>query len=263
MTETGALQPWRRRARGVADSSSSGGLSCRRAKHRSLTGHARMARRLASLIPFYEYDERSSSAPTTRRTRSPRAAATASCGLPRSTATRFAETARADRRGGRRHLRPAVHRRLPRAVPVQPLRARAPARRLVRASRPPASRSPISTATASTTSPAPTASTCSATTSTRSAWSAAQQRVRELGPVLGAYHPVDRLQRAAAAGDFGPRRGVVPHVGHRGGDAGGAAGALPHAPHRTWCGSAAPTTAGGATCSRASAIRCRRARPTR
>jgi glutamate-1-semialdehyde 2,1-aminomutase len=28
-----------------------------RAKHRSLTGHARMARRLARLIPFYEYDE--------------------------------------------------------------------------------------------------------------------------------------------------------------------------------------------------------------
>jgi glutamate-1-semialdehyde 2,1-aminomutase len=31
-------------------------LSC--AKHRSITGHARMARRIASLIPFYEYDER-------------------------------------------------------------------------------------------------------------------------------------------------------------------------------------------------------------
>src|SRR5580704_3087876 len=28
------------------------------AKHRSLTGHARLARRLARLIPFYEYDER-------------------------------------------------------------------------------------------------------------------------------------------------------------------------------------------------------------
>ena len=34
-------------------------------------------------------------------------------------------------------------------------------------------------------------------------------------------------------------------------------------PHRTWCASAAPTTAGGATCSRASATRRRRARPTR
>src|SRR5262245_17817193 len=28
------------------------------AKHPSLTGHARMARRIAALIPFYEYDER-------------------------------------------------------------------------------------------------------------------------------------------------------------------------------------------------------------
>jgi glutamate-1-semialdehyde 2,1-aminomutase len=38
-----------------------GGISQRldlsRAKHPSLTGHARLARRIASLIPFYEYDE--------------------------------------------------------------------------------------------------------------------------------------------------------------------------------------------------------------
>src|SRR5690242_21693525 len=27
------------------------------AKHRSLAGHSRMARRIAALIPFYEYDE--------------------------------------------------------------------------------------------------------------------------------------------------------------------------------------------------------------
>jgi glutamate-1-semialdehyde 2,1-aminomutase len=33
-------------------------LDLSRAKHRSLTGHARMARRIASLVPFYEYDER-------------------------------------------------------------------------------------------------------------------------------------------------------------------------------------------------------------
>jgi glutamate-1-semialdehyde 2,1-aminomutase len=32
-------------------------LGLSRAKHRSLTGHARLARRVASLIPFYEYDE--------------------------------------------------------------------------------------------------------------------------------------------------------------------------------------------------------------
>jgi glutamate-1-semialdehyde 2,1-aminomutase len=32
-------------------------LELSRAKHRSLTGHARMAQRVASLIPFYEYDD--------------------------------------------------------------------------------------------------------------------------------------------------------------------------------------------------------------
>ena len=32
-------------------------LELSKAKHRSLTGHARMARRVASLVPFYEYDE--------------------------------------------------------------------------------------------------------------------------------------------------------------------------------------------------------------
>jgi glutamate-1-semialdehyde 2,1-aminomutase len=32
-------------------------LELSRAKHRSLTGHARMARRIASLVPFYEFDE--------------------------------------------------------------------------------------------------------------------------------------------------------------------------------------------------------------
>ena len=33
-------------------------LQLSRAKHASLSGHARMARRIASLVPFYEYDER-------------------------------------------------------------------------------------------------------------------------------------------------------------------------------------------------------------
>jgi glutamate-1-semialdehyde 2,1-aminomutase len=32
-------------------------LQLSRAKHRSLTGHSRMARKFASLVPFYEYDE--------------------------------------------------------------------------------------------------------------------------------------------------------------------------------------------------------------
>ncbi len=33
-------------------------LELSRAKHRSLAGHARMSRRIASLVPFYEYDEK-------------------------------------------------------------------------------------------------------------------------------------------------------------------------------------------------------------
>src|SRR3954452_2370563 len=32
-------------------------LELSKAKHRSLTGHARLARRIASLVPLYEYDE--------------------------------------------------------------------------------------------------------------------------------------------------------------------------------------------------------------
>ena len=35
-----------------------GRLALSKSKHRSLTGHARLARRLAALVPFYEYDER-------------------------------------------------------------------------------------------------------------------------------------------------------------------------------------------------------------
>jgi glutamate-1-semialdehyde 2,1-aminomutase len=33
-------------------------LALSKAKHRSLSGHSRMARRIAALVPFYEYDER-------------------------------------------------------------------------------------------------------------------------------------------------------------------------------------------------------------
>src|SRR5262249_15189026 len=34
-----------------------GRIALSKAKHRSLTGHARMAQRVAALVPFYEYDE--------------------------------------------------------------------------------------------------------------------------------------------------------------------------------------------------------------
>ncbi len=142
------------------------------AKHPSLTGHSRMARRIAALIPFYEFDERqffrSDDAPDEIAERR-RAGFMRLAGLYRE---RFAATRQATAKVKDVDLRPAVHRRLPRALPVQPAGARESGRRDVRASPPRASRSPTSTATASTISPAPTASTCSATTSTRSAWSA-------------------------------------------------------------------------------------------
>src|SRR3954469_17693247 len=35
-----------------------GRLALSKSKHRSLTGHSRMARRLAGMVPFYEYDGR-------------------------------------------------------------------------------------------------------------------------------------------------------------------------------------------------------------
>jgi len=33
-----------------------GRLALSKSKHRSLTGHARIARRVAAMVPFYEYD---------------------------------------------------------------------------------------------------------------------------------------------------------------------------------------------------------------
>ena len=89
------------------------------------------------------------------------------------------------------------------------------------------------------------------------------ERVRDLGPGARRLPPGDRLQRAPAAGDIGHGRGVLSHVGHRGGDASGAARPVSHAAAAAWCASAAPITAGGATCSPESAIRWRHARPIR
>ena len=208
-------------------------------------------------FPFYEY-RRGALLPLRRRAdrdrgTPPRAASSAS---PRPTAA-LRQHQRADRRGRAGDLGPAVHRRLPRALPVQPHRARAPARRRVlpsprrrHADRP--RRQP-----ASTISPAPTASTCSATTSTRRciARGRGARRARS-GRCSALYHPVVAYNVERPARDLRPRRGLLSHVRHRGGDAGGAPRALPHRAARTSCASAAPITAGGATCSRASAIPC-------
>ncbi len=54
------------------------------------------------------------------------------------------------------------------------------------------------------------------------------ERVRDLGPVLGAYHPVAAYNVGRLRADLRSRRGLLPHVGNGGRDAGGAAGPLPH-----------------------------------
>ena len=86
-----APRRWRRRAAEAEHAAA----SCRKAKHPSLRGHSRMARRVAALVPFYEYDEtqffRSDDAPDAIAARS---AAPASCGWPRCIAQRFAQDAR-------------------------------------------------------------------------------------------------------------------------------------------------------------------------
>ena len=50
-------------------------LALSRAKHRSITGHSRMARRIAALIPYYESRGAGFSTPTARRRKSQRSVA--------------------------------------------------------------------------------------------------------------------------------------------------------------------------------------------
>ena len=98
-----------------------------------------MARRLAALVPFYEYDERGSSAPTARRRTSPRGGAPASSGCSALYGTRFAETMRLHRRGRATAISDLQFTDAYR-VPFQfsRYRARAPAVRRASCSRPPA-----------------------------------------------------------------------------------------------------------------------------
>ena len=165
-------------------------LELSKAKHRSVAGHARMARRLAGLIPFYEYDEArffcSDGAPAD-------VAARRRNGFERLSSlyrTRFAETIRetAEAAESISDLQFTDAYRVP--FQYRELRQPPPAFGRLHRRRAKACRSPISTATTSTTSAALTASTCSATISTRAPSSAAAARMRDLGPVLGPYHPV-------------------------------------------------------------------------
>ena len=241
------------------------GCELSRAKHRSLAGHARMSRRVAGadavlrvrrgpLLPL----------PTTRRTRSRRGAAPASCGWRSSIARALRQDARADRARSRHGISDLQFTGAYR-VPFQ-------FSRFVRAASAAAARSSQSSAGVTVTDLDGNAFydlTGSYGVNLfgydfyKECIARGVERARDARPGARRLSSGRRRQRRAAAGDLRAGRGVVPHVGHRGGDAGGAAGALPHAAARIWCASAAPITAGGATCSPASATRCRRARPTR
>ena len=88
------------------------------------------------------------------------------------------------------------------------------------------------------------------------------ERVRDLGPVLGAYHPViaynvRRLREISGLDE------VSFHMSGTEAVMQAVRLARYHTGAAHWCASAAPITAGGAMCSRASAIRSPRARPTR
>ena len=164
--------------------------SCRARSTARSPGHARMSRRLARLVPFYAYDEepvlllrrraRRRRRATPRRLHAARRAVRDA--IPRDHAGRPPRSTDA-------HLRSAVHRYLPGAVPVQPRRAAAPAgrrlpavvlrrhgdrsrrQRVLRSDRL-VRRQPVRLRLL------------------QGVHGARARRVRELGPVLGAYHPV-------------------------------------------------------------------------
>ncbi len=206
-------------------------LELSRAKHPSLAGHAKMSRRLAALLPYYGYDEqrvlrvrrraggrrratarRASRAwPRTLRSRAPTSIAFSDSLASGLSDVQFTDAYRVPfqfRDYVREHLasrlrrRRVAWRRAARSRPALVLRPlglvrREPVRlRLLQGVH----------------------------------RSRRETRRATLGPVLGPFHPVvrDNVERLKRA--LGPRRGVVPHVGHRSRHAGRAARAVPHAP---------------------------------
>ena len=189
-----------------------------------------MSRLVATLVPFYEYDEerffRSDGAPDEVAERAPRRLHAPGGDLPRALRRDGALTAEVEDSDSPTCSSPppTACRSSTAASCASTWRAGAVRRVVVgrAGDRPRRQR-------ASTTSRAPTASTCSATTSTRSACDRAR-RARGARPGARRLPPGRRRQRAPPARDLRARRGLVPHVGDRGGHAGGAPRALPHAP---------------------------------
>ena len=164
-------------------------LQLSRAKHRSLTGHARMSRRLASLVPFYEYDEEPF---LSRGRRSAGSGGQPARGL-HAPLGHFRGAFRGhrgpDRRAGRCDFRSAVHIPLPRAVSVQPFRAatlqdRQPARVLRRPTVTDLDGNRFFDLTGSY------GTNLFGYDFYKECIRRGSERVQDLGPVLGSYHPV-------------------------------------------------------------------------
>ncbi len=226
-------------------------IALSRAKHRSLSGHARLSQRLAKLMPFYEYGEdhffRSDRAPAD-------VAARRRIGFERL-AHWLSRRVASDRPGNRRTriglVGSPVRQRLPRSFSIRRVRTKASEGRRARAGVIGRPGHGISTAVC-----------------IRSHRLLRRQCVRlrllqgmhrrrhrtrpRSGTGAWLVSPGGRRERPETAGDFRARRSLVPHVRHRSGDAGGPARAVPHRAARTSCASAARTTDGGTMCSRAS-----------
>jgi hypothetical protein len=196
------------------------------AKHASLAGHARLARRLAALVPFYDYDETrffcSDDAPAD-------ITALRRAGFDRLSAlykTRFAETIRrtAEATDGISDLQFTDAYR----VPFQ-------YSRYVRSHLPSAAFMQSSDGVNVTDFDGNRFYDLSGSYGVNVFGydfykqaierGAAQVRARS---GAGRLSSSGRREREAPEGDFRPRRSLLPYVGHRSRDAGGAAGALPH-----------------------------------
>ncbi len=167
-----------------------GRLALSKSKHRSLSGHARMARRLAAMVPFYEYDERrffrADEAPD--RYRGARARR-ASCVLPACFASGIAKTVRSLPRRSRT-VSPTCN--SPTPIGCRSSSAAWCAGICTPAcscSRRPASPSPISTATRFYDLTGSYGVNLFGYDFYKQCIDRAVEQARDLGPVLGAYHP--------------------------------------------------------------------------
>ena len=144
-------------------------IALSRAKHRSLSGHARLSQRLAKLLPFYEYRR------ITDLRSGPRAGRRGGAPPDRVRAAGASSVRWVASHGpGHRRARigpvgSPVRQRLSRSVSVLAVRAQASEGRRASRGSHRGSSSAISTAARRTISPAPTARMCSGTTSTRNA----------------------------------------------------------------------------------------------